>query len=69
MNKEFKCCSICGKKINWFRRMMGDKSCMGMIPTNQFCSNKCYRDTLELLIKQNKIEYVKERKGVEHGNV
>ena len=51
----FNNCSICGKRIGWFRKLRGDTSCMGMIPSNQFCSDRCYRNALDgMLTKLNK---------------
>lgn len=51
--EKFENCSICGKKIGWLRKLRGDRSCMGMIPTHQFCSNKCYGKALDSMLKKN----------------
>ena len=49
---KFTNCTLCGKKIGWFRRLLGDRSCMGLIPSNQFCSGKCYEIALNLMLKK-----------------
>jgi len=49
---KFDYCSVCKKKIGWFRKLRGDTSCFGFIPSNQFCSNKCFDKGLELMLKQ-----------------
>jgi endogenous inhibitor of DNA gyrase (YacG/DUF329 family) len=60
--KEFKECSICGKKIGWFRRRWAkrlDKDPVHLIPLSQFCSDKCAGIGLKALL--NDIE--KKEKG------
>jgi len=49
---KFEKCSLCGKKIGWFRKWRGDTSCTGMIPSNQFCSGQCYEAALKAMLNQ-----------------
>jgi len=44
MEKEFERCSICEKKIGWFRKWRTkklDKDPIHLIPLSQFCSDNC----------------------------
>jgi len=45
----FENCSVYGKKIGFFRKLKGDTSCTGMIPSNQFCSDACYLKGLDMV--------------------
>ena len=63
---RFEYCSVCYKKIGFFRKLQGDTSCMGLIPSNQFCSDKCNKIGLEMLL--NKIKN-KEKNGKRQRNV
>ena len=54
IKQKFTNCSLCGKKIGFFRQLRGDTSCMGMIPSNQFYSDKCYQKALEEMLHQLK---------------
>lgn len=52
MEKQFKTCSICGDKINFFRRMVArkqDKKGTFHLTQQQFCSPKCANIGIKIL--------------------
>ena len=54
MNKFIKC-SICNKKIGWFRKWRTkrlDKGPLHLIPLSQFCSDYCADIGLKSMLKQ-----------------
>jgi hypothetical protein len=54
-NQKFKYCTICGKKISWFRKLLMwqlDKDPMHLIPLGQFCDSNCANEGLIKMLKE-----------------
>ena len=53
--KKFENCSVCGKKIGYFRKLITrrlDTDPLHLIPLQQFCSDKCAGKGLEMVLKK-----------------
>ena len=52
--KKFENCSVCGKKIGYFRKLYTkrlDKDPLHLIPLSQFCSDECAEKGLKMVLK------------------
>lgn len=52
---KFKHCTVCGKKIGWFRKMITkkwDKDPLHLIPLSQFCCSSCAAEGLIKIMKE-----------------
>jgi endogenous inhibitor of DNA gyrase (YacG/DUF329 family) len=55
MKEEFNKCSICGKKIGFFRKLKTrklDQDPIHLIPLSQFCSDYCADIGLRIMLRK-----------------
>ena len=65
--EQFTHCSVCQKRISWFRRWRTkklDSDPLHMIPLSQFCSDSCAATGLGLLL--NDIEKIGVNENLNH---
>lgn len=51
---QFDNCSVCGKRIGYFRKLEAremDKDPLHLIPLSQFCSDECAKKGLKMVLK------------------